>query len=98
MTYHYTCQECGGSMRSVREDHRYYECGLSNVLLKDVEFHLCSCGEKNIVIPCMGPLHRAIMMALLKRKGSLNREERTFVRKVAASDVAENVVAFELLH
>ena len=69
-------------MESRRENHRYAESGLPNVVLMDVEVRRCPrCGETAIVIPKIEGLHRALAMTLIRERGRLGPLEIRFLRK-----------------
>jgi len=78
------CPECGGSVKTRKEKkYRYAESGLPHVILKDaVTTTVCErCGATFTGIHAMGPLHRAIAEALIRKKGRLAGEEIRFLRK-----------------
>ncbi len=77
-----TCDSCGSSMLSSRQNHLYKECGLPFVTLQDVEVRRCpSCGETEVVIPRIEELHRAIASAIVTKKSRLTAPEVKFLRK-----------------
>ena len=76
------CPTCRSAMASRRENHRYTESGLTNVVLVDCEVRTCAgCGEGGIVIPYIEPLHRELALAVIKRPGRLEPQEIRFLRK-----------------
>ncbi len=69
-------------MQSTRENHRYEASGLPNVVLVDIEIRRCpNCDERTVVIPRMGPLHRAIAMSIIAEPTKLPPQEIRFLRK-----------------
>jgi putative zinc finger/helix-turn-helix YgiT family protein len=76
------CLTCGKEMQSRRENYRYTESGLSNIVLANVEVRTCPhCGEREVVIPRLDELHRAIAQALVRQHTKLNPEQIRFLRK-----------------
>jgi hypothetical protein len=58
-------------MKMMHADHRYTECGLSNVVLKGIQvFHCAKCGEEEIVIPNIEELHRLIANLVPRKRTS----------------------------
>ena len=84
-----TCVECGGPVKTRREtQHRYTECGLSNVVVDGVEISKCQwCGETYTGIPAIDGLHRAIATAVICKKGRLASEEIKFLQKFLGRSV-----------
>jgi putative zinc finger/helix-turn-helix YgiT family protein len=75
------CTECGNVMTKSVGDHVYRESGLDNVTLRNVTTYACeSCGAKRVLIPNMGPLHRAIALALADKPARLLPQEVRFIR------------------
>ena len=77
------CHICAGSMRGVRENYHYTECGLNSVYLKNILVFHCGCGAVVPEIPQMTTLHRAIVLDVLKKGTLLSGEEIRFLRKMA---------------
>jgi putative zinc finger/helix-turn-helix YgiT family protein len=76
------CLTCGEPMKSRRENYHYKESGLANVILVNVEVRTCAaCGTREVVIPRIDELHRAIARALITRKSKLGAEEIRYLRK-----------------
>ena len=76
------CHECGGPISVVRKDYAYLESGLSNILVRGVEVRRCrKCGNEDVAIPRIRQLHRAIALALLRKKARLAPPEVRFLRK-----------------
>jgi putative zinc finger/helix-turn-helix YgiT family protein len=85
-----TCYECEGRLRVRQKNYKYKECGLQNVVLKDITVYECeSCGAEQPEIPAMASLHRNIMLAVLKKESLLTGEEIRFLRKMAALTASE---------
>src|ERR1700686_5550272 len=84
------CYECKSVMRSQRKDYRYKECGLPNVMLREILVHTCpTCGAEEPEIGCVASLHRAIMMDILKKESVLCGEEIRFLRKMSRMTAVE---------
>jgi YgiT-type zinc finger domain-containing protein len=76
------CLSCGKAVKSVRENHRYLESGLPNVLLVKVEMRRCpQCGEEELVIPKIEQLHRVLARAVAMNPERLTHQEVRFLRK-----------------
>jgi len=76
------CQECTGNARVVRKDYRFTECGLSNVLLKNIEVVVCAkCKSVSPRIPQHDDLMRTIAVALVDKPSELAGDEVRFLRK-----------------
>jgi len=77
-----SCVDCGGRMKSGRENYRYKESGLSNVVLLNVEVRRCrECGEEEVVLPRIEELHRVLAVAVAEKAERLVPEEIRFLRK-----------------
>jgi putative zinc finger/helix-turn-helix YgiT family protein len=77
-----TCIECGGKLRSKKENYRYLECGLPNVTLTGVEVRRCTiCGDHEVVIPHIEKLHEALANAVVRHEARLSGSEVRFLRK-----------------
>jgi putative zinc finger/helix-turn-helix YgiT family protein len=76
------CPQCRTPMESKRENVRWADSGLPNVVLIDVEVRRCpACGEHTTAIPRIEALHRALAMAIIARPGRLTPPEIRFLRK-----------------
>ncbi len=77
------CVNCGEAMMTeAKEDYRYTESGLSNVILQGVTVRRCPrCNEVEVAIPAIVGLHRAIARLLASKAGALLGEEVRFLRK-----------------
>ena len=76
------CLNCGTPMKSRKENYHYTESGLSNVVLHGVEVRNCAkCGEREVVIPRLEQLHRAMARTVIEQKGKLVAEQIRFLRK-----------------
>lgn len=77
------CYECPGTMTGRRENYRYLECGLKNVVLRDILVFRCDhCGAVVPEITDASLLHSLIGMRILFRDGRLCGEEVRFLRKL----------------
>ena len=69
-------------MKTRRENYRYDECGLSNVMLVAVPVARCPrCGNYEVSIPNIEGLHRLIARTLIEKKTRLRGEEVRYLRK-----------------
>ncbi len=76
------CTECGRVMTSRRCDHRYVECGLRNVVLKDVQIRHCgNCGNEELGIRRIEELHRVVAHVIAMKHERLRPAEIRFLRK-----------------
>jgi len=76
------CFECAAELKVVRENRRYKECGLPNVVLRNIEVRRCPrCGAEDVVIPRLEDLHRLLAAVLLRKPGRLASPEVRFLRK-----------------
>jgi len=77
------CPDCHEvELNETRENHRYLESGLSNVVLHGVTVRRCPrCGFFGVSIPRMTGLHRALALALIGRRERLTPAEIRFLRK-----------------
>lgn len=75
-----TCEECGQEIKVVRRDHEYVESGLPGIVIRDMEFHVCPCGESRVV-PRMAQLHRIIAEQVATKRARLTGAEVRFLRK-----------------
>jgi putative zinc finger/helix-turn-helix YgiT family protein len=79
-----SCYECHGATTGRRENYNYSECGLKNVVLKEVLVHRCSrCGAARVEIPNMDGLHRTIALMIIEKPSGLSCDEIRFLRTVA---------------
>jgi putative zinc finger/helix-turn-helix YgiT family protein len=89
------CPKCRTPMQTARQNHRYAESGLPNVVLVGVEVSSCpGCGERVISIPRLAQLHRAIALELIRQPGRLTPQGIRFLRKhlgFATADFAKRV-------
>lgn len=75
------CYNCDGTMKVTREDYRYRESGLPNVILRGVEMRRCAkCGENEVVLLGLEQLHKSIADQVASKAGRLNHEEIRFLR------------------
>ncbi len=77
------CPSCRkAELDTRRENYRYDESGLADVVLHDLEVSRCpNCGEVLAHIPRMANLHRSIALVLLKKTGKLAPTEIRYLRK-----------------
>ncbi len=67
-------------MKRVNIDYRYDECGLDNVILKDLTVLTDDDGEDVITIPNVGLLHHVLMMEIAAKESGMQPNELRFVR------------------
>ncbi len=77
------CPECHeADLREGRENHRYVESGLPNVVLENVLVRRCPrCGAHLVSIPRLGELHRCLALTLIEKRDRLAPSEIRFLRK-----------------
>lgn len=77
------CPECGeADLLESRENHRYAESGLPNVVLQDILVRRCpNCGAHLVSLPRLAELHRCLALVLINKKGRLSPQEVRFLRK-----------------
>jgi putative zinc finger/helix-turn-helix YgiT family protein len=77
------CRACGqADLLSSKEQYRYDESGLPNVLLEGITVRRCpACHEFEVVIPRVTELHRAIVLAVVQKTTRLTGAEVRFLRK-----------------
>ena len=69
-------------MESSRENVRWEDSGLPNVVLVDVEVRRCpKCDERSIVIPRIAQLHRTIAMDVISQPERLSPQQIRYLRK-----------------
>jgi putative transcriptional regulator len=69
-------------MKTTREDYRYAECGLRNVMLLGMEVsHCAGCGDTEVAIPAIEELHKGMARVIILKKERLVPEEIRFLRK-----------------
>ena len=89
------CYECGHQMEGRKGEHKYTECGLTSVTLKDILIYRCTnCSAIVPEIPAAGVLHRVIALRLIVKKNLLAGSEIRFLRKFcgySVNDFAEIV-------
>lgn len=77
-----TCTECSALLIRRREDYRYKESGLLNVILENVEVRHCEvCKSTGAVIPRITDVYTTIAVALMQKTTLLNSTEVRFLRK-----------------
>jgi putative zinc finger/helix-turn-helix YgiT family protein len=77
------CRTCHvGELKIERENYKYAESGLPNVVLQGVEVRRCvECGSHEVALPGVAQLHRAIAMAVIHKPARLSAAEVRFLRK-----------------
>lgn len=75
------CPSCGAKMKKIKEDYRYKECGLDNVVLLALTVYKCNCGEEMPVIPIMEDIHKVIALETIQSKTVLSGKQIRFLRK-----------------
>lgn len=84
------CYECGSQMEGRKGEHKYTECGLTSVTLKDILVYRCTqCSAVVPEIPAAGVLHRVIALRLLTKENLLSGSEIRFLRKLCGYSVNE---------
>lgn len=88
------CYGCKNTMQGSRRSYRYDECGLDNVILKNIVVFVCSsCGAVVPEIPAIGDLHRTIASRLIHKPTLLAGQEIRFLRKMAGMTSSELATA-----
>ena len=83
------CLQCGGKMTTKRQAAKYDASGLPGITLLGVDVRQCSdCGEREVVIPYIESLHRAIAKAVVEKRARLSHQEIVFLRKYVGWDGA----------
>lgn len=76
------CYCLSTNVETRRADWPFMECGIENVVLKNVEITTCkSCGEKFVSINAIHYLHHCVARALW-RKRTLTPPEKKFLSKI----------------
>ena len=76
------CPQCQTGMETRRENHRYIESGLPNVVLENVEKQRCpKCGETSLSIVQPLKLHKMIAMDIIRQPERLSSAEIKYLRK-----------------
>jgi putative zinc finger/helix-turn-helix YgiT family protein len=76
------CLNCGAPTKSRKGNYHYTESGLPNIVLAGVEIRSCAkCGEREVVIPRLEQLHRAIARIVIQLEAKLGAEQIRFLRK-----------------
>ena len=76
------CRECGSKAKIVRKDYLFSECGLNNILLKNIEVVVCAkCKSVSPRISQHDDLMRTIAVALIDKPSELAGDEIRFLRK-----------------
>jgi putative zinc finger/helix-turn-helix YgiT family protein len=84
------CTACRHEMTITRGNHRYSESGLENVILEDVEIRECpSCGEREVAIPNIETLHKALAQSIARRPTTISGPEIKFLRKYLGQSAAD---------
>lgn len=82
------CRECRAAELTIkRENHRYDEGGLPNVVLVGVDVRRCAnCGFQQVVVPHIEELHRELANLVAKQAAKLTSDEIRFLRKYLGYD------------
>jgi putative zinc finger/helix-turn-helix YgiT family protein len=76
------CEECGKKMcRTIQNQYRYLESGLSNVVLDRIAVYVCECGEYVVGLPNIQSLHASIFEKIVRKKSPLRGVELRFLRR-----------------
>jgi putative zinc finger/helix-turn-helix YgiT family protein len=76
------CPECGQDLRRERQDYRYKESGLNNIILVDVPVYVCPRhGVQAVALGEVALLHQDIAQTILKQERPLRGAEIRFLRK-----------------
>ena len=90
-----TCLQCGGEMKSKKENYHYAASGLPDVTLMGVEVRRCAeCGESEVAIPNIEGLHKALALSVARQPGRLAPAEIKFLRKylgLSSVDFAKHI-------
>lgn len=70
-------------------DYRYAECGLENVVIRNVSFLVDDAGEKTVRIPNVNQLHTAIASSIIFKPASMTGKELRFLRTEMGRTQAE---------
>lgn len=77
-----SCANCAADVRPVTSNYRYEESGLSNVVLQGIDVVECgSCGHREVMIPHLAKIHRAIALGLVNSPRRLTGPQFRFLRK-----------------
>lgn len=92
------CGDCGSpNVKKEKENYRYTECGLDNVVLEDLTVHRCqACGAVAIDIPRIEVLHQTIARTVAAQPERLSPKEIRFLRKwlgLSGADFANKIGA-----
>ena len=76
------CSTCGKRVTPERQNYRYIESGIPNVVLQGVEVVQCpSCGTSEVILPRVARIHEAIVRALANSPARLTGQQFRFLRK-----------------
>ena len=77
-----TCLDCGDALTENRENFRFTICGLPGVTLIDSVVSRCAhCGYYEVATPRLATLHRAIALAVVRKRPRLTPSEVRYLRK-----------------
>ena len=71
--------------------YRYDDCGLENVIIKNVKFIVDDSGDEVVCIPNVNGLHHAIATSILSRKSSMTGAELRFIRTESGAHSRPNL-------
>lgn len=77
------CFNClSKNLKAKKQDYKYVESGLDNVILKDISVYECpDCGDVVPEIPCVERIHELIAKNIINKEGRLTGQEIRFLRK-----------------
>lgn len=89
------CMECGTPVKTTRQNYKYDASGLRGVTLVNIEVRHCpECGEQEVLIPNIEGLHRALALAIVRKRERLAPDEVRFLRKylgLSSGDFAKHI-------
>ncbi len=76
------------------KDYHYKECGLDNIIIRDMPVIIDDAGDEIIEIPMINALHASIVYELISKEAGLQAEELRFIRTemgLTQSELAERI-------
>jgi YgiT-type zinc finger domain-containing protein len=78
----YLCTNCGKPARKTHGNHLFRECGLNNIVLKDIDIIKCDeCGNEDPIVTKINSVMKTIALALINKPYPLCGEEIRYLRK-----------------
>lgn len=75
------CFCCSTKMKKEKRDLDYTDCGLKNVVLRNIDFWVCpTCGEEEYELSNLAGLHELLASAIAEQPNKLLPEEIRFLR------------------